>query len=173
MSVPRHRPIVKRGPPGKRGQGKGWVLAMLPGPSGPAARGSGPAQARAFALTPFAWSEGLTTGRCRGTDTSPGQVLSEMPCCARHSASKQELGGFSKEQRRKRAKSKGLSCQTTGVQSRLFQHLMLQILTWTVAYCGRMWDNKYAVDPDRSEAPPPIPQIPAGADPEQRMLQAS
>ena len=60
-----------------------------------------PSQASGVDTVPAAWSEGLTTGRCRGTDTSPGRVLSEMPCCARHSASKKELGGSSKEQTRR------------------------------------------------------------------------
>jgi len=67
-------------------------------PSGP--RPSQPSLARSQASgvdpLPAGWSEGLTTGRCRGTDTSPGRVLSEVLCCAQHSASKQELGGSPK-----------------------------------------------------------------------------
>ncbi len=67
-------------------------------PSGP--RPPQPSLARSQASgvgpLPAGWSEGLTTGRRRGTDTSPGQVLSEVLCCAQHSASKQELGGSPK-----------------------------------------------------------------------------
>ena len=67
-------------------------------PSGPRPPQPGLARSQASGVGPLpaGWSEGLTTGRCRGTDTSPRRLLSEVLCCAQHSARKQELGGSPK-----------------------------------------------------------------------------
>jgi hypothetical protein len=69
-------PRRERGPPGWQGQVKGWVLAMLPAKR--RLRVAPVPRKRA----PLTWpcqpgQEGLTTGRHRGTDTSPGQGLLE------------------------------------------------------------------------------------------------
>jgi hypothetical protein len=63
-----------------------------------------PSQASGVDAAPAAWSEGLTTGRYRGTDTSPGQALSNTALRAvfsQHSSTR----GLSEEQTMSKAGS--------------------------------------------------------------------
>jgi len=72
---------------------------MLPGPSGPAARGSGPAQARAFDLALAAWSSGPHDGATPGNRHLTRQGLSDTALRAVFS-NQARTRGLSEEQGR-------------------------------------------------------------------------
>jgi len=118
VSVPRYRPVVKQahqaaGAASTPRQAAHRLRRLRPArvgkagprpsqaPSGPRRPqpSLAPSQASGVDPAPAAWSEGLTTGRYRGTDTSPGQVLSEILRYAQYSASIQALGGSPKIRR--------------------------------------------------------------------------
>lgn len=88
-----------------------------------------------------------------------------MDAVLRTASSKQELGGSPKIRlpEVRQVNSINWVCTTLNYRwERCF-------LVFSIAYCGQVCDNKYAVDEDRNKAPPPVLIHQAGADPEQRM----